>query len=328
MDLKGQVLATLENKKGEYVSGNALAKEHYVSRNAVWKAVKALKDEGHEIEAVTNKGYCLKSGSDILSEASIGKFLGEMAGTFSIKVFKTLTSTNTCLKEQAARGAPEGTVIVSEEQTGGKGRLGRKFFSPAGTGVYFSLLLRPGVKASDATLITTAAAAAVASSIEAVTGAEAKIKWVNDVFVSGKKVCGILTEGAFDMESGGMEYAVLGIGVNITRPEAGFTGDLSETATAICENNKAAHGLRSRLIAEILKRFWEYYVNLTDKAFLNEYKRRSLVVGHAVDVIKGDTMRTAQALEIDDDCRLIVRFDDGSVEALSSGEVSIRPKST
>lgn len=327
MDLKGQVLATLENNKGQYISGSALATEHYVSRNAVWKAVKALKEEGHEIEAVTNKGYCLKPGSDILSEASIGKFLGDMAGTFSIQVFKTLASTNISLKEQAAQGAPEGTVFVSEEQTGGRGRLGRNFYSPAGIGVYFSLLLRPSVKASDATLITTAAAAAVASSIEAVTGAKVKIKWVNDVFVSGKKVCGILTEGAFDMESGGMEYAVLGIGVNVTKPEEGFPADLTETAGAICVGGEAAHGLRSRLIAEILKRFWEYYVNLTDRPFLNEYKRRSFIVGYDVEVIKGDTSRTARALEIDDDCRLVVRFDDGAIEALSSGEVSIRPKS-
>lgn len=326
MELKDRILETLEKGKGQFISGNALAEQCFVSRNAVWKAVKALKDEGHEITAVTNRGYCLERGSDILSKASIEIFLGEMKGTFDIKVCKTITSTNTCLKEHAALGAPEGTVFVSEEQSGGRGRFGRNFFSPSGTGVYFSLLLRPCVKASDATLMTTAAAVAVASSIEALTGAPAKIKWVNDVFIDGKKVCGILTEGAFDIEGGGMEYAVLGIGINVQTPEAGFPADLSGTAAAVCGGGEVAHGLRSRLIAEILKRLWEYYVSLNDRAFLDEYKRRSFIIGHEIDVVTGDTSRTARALDIDDDCRLVVRFDDGAIEVLSSGEVSIRPK--
>jgi BirA family biotin operon repressor/biotin-[acetyl-CoA-carboxylase] ligase len=326
MDLKDQVLETLERNKGRFVSGNELAVALYVSRNAVWKAVKALKSEGHDIQAVTNKGYRLAPESDILSKAGIDKHLGPLAGMLSIEVLKTVDSTNTAVKARAVRGAPEGTVVAAEEQTGGKGRRGRSFYSPAGTGVYFSILLRPNVKAFDATLITTAAAVAAAVSIEAVTGVKAEIKWVNDVFCHGKKVCGILTEGAFDMESGGLEYAVLGIGVNIKKPEGGYPPEIAGVAGAVYKNGEPEPETRGRLIAEILKRFWAYYRNLTGKGFLPEYKARSLVIGRDVDVISGDLPRKAKALDIDDGCRLVVRYEDGSTEALSSGEVSIRPR--
>jgi BirA family biotin operon repressor/biotin-[acetyl-CoA-carboxylase] ligase len=325
LELKEQVLEALEKNKGQYISGSALAEALHFSRNAVWKAVCALKAEGHGIQAVTHKGYCLTSESDIISGASIDKHLGTLADTFSIEVHKTVDSTNTAVKAHAAQGAPEGTVIVAVEQTGGKGRRGRSFYSPAGSGIYFSILLRPSVKALDATLITTAAAVAVASSIETVTGVEAAIKWVNDVFCRGKKVCGILTEGSFDMESGGLEYAVLGIGVNIKEPEAGYPPEVSLVAGALYENGEPEAETRSRLIAEILKRFWGYYKKLSDKAFLMEYKARSFVISRDVDVISGDASRRARVLDIDDDCYLIVRFENGTVEALSTGEVSIRP---
>jgi BirA family biotin operon repressor/biotin-[acetyl-CoA-carboxylase] ligase len=325
LDLKAQVLETLEKNKGRYVSGNELAVALHFSRNAVWKAVGALKAEGHDIQAVTNRGYCLAAESDILTKASIDKHLCELSKIFSVEVHKTVVSTNTSVKERAAQGAREGTVIVTEEQSGGKGRRGRSFYSPAGSGIYFSILLRPSVKALDATLITTAAAVAVASSIEAVTGVEAKIKWVNDVFCHGKKVCGILTEGSFDMESGGLEYAVLGIGINIKKPESGYPAEISNVAGAVCENGEPEVELRSRLIADVLKSFWGYYKNLAGKAYLNEYKARSFVIGHDVNVISGDASRKAKALDIDDDCRLVVMFEDGNVEALSTGEVSIRP---
>ncbi|NLA86375.1 MAG: biotin--[acetyl-CoA-carboxylase] ligase, partial [Clostridiales bacterium] len=310
---------------GRYVSGNDMASALYVSRNAVWKAVNALKSEGHDIHAVTNKGYSLAPESSVLSKASIKKHLGAKADSFHIEVVKSVDSTNTAVKALASQGAPEGTVIAAEEQTGGRGRMGRRFYSPAGTGIYFSVLLRPLVQVLDATLITTAAAVAVASSIETVTGTDAKIKWVNDVFCHGKKVCGILTEGAFDLESGGLEYAVLGIGINIKRPAGGYPPEISHVAGAVFESSAPETETKSRLIAEILAMFWDDYNNLADKAFLPEYRSRSFIIGKDVDVIMGDALRKARAVDIDDECRLVVRFADGSVEALSSGEVSIRP---
>lgn len=327
LDLKEQVLETLENNKGRYISGNELAEKHYVSRNAVWKAVKTLQVEGHQISAVTNKGYCLDTDSDVFSAQSIGKYLNDAANPFRLEVHKTVTSTNTVLKQLASRGEAEGLVVVAEEQSAGKGRLGRRFYSPPETGVYFSLLLRPKVNASDATLITTAAAVSVAKAIEAVTDSKAEIKWVNDVFCDGKKVCGILTEGSFDMESGGLEYAVLGIGINVKMPEDGFPGEISDIAAAISAGEISAE-LRSKLIAETLKCFWSYYKNLPDKSFLKEYKQRSFVLGRDILVLSGESSRKARALDLDDECRLVVRFEDGSVETLSSGEVSIRPETS
>jgi BirA family biotin operon repressor/biotin-[acetyl-CoA-carboxylase] ligase len=325
MELKAQILEALEQNKGTYLSGSALASQLHCSRNAVWKAVKALEADGHVIEASTNKGYCLAEEDDILSPAAIEKHLGDCCEVFQIDVYKSLDSTNTMLKRLAGQGALEGRIIVALEQTSGRGRSGRAFFSPADTGIYFSLLLRPDISASDATRITTAAAVAVAEALEAVTGADARIKWVNDVFVGDKKVCGILTEGTFNMESGGMEYAVLGIGVNVEPPAGGFPGDIADIASAVCLNNSVQPGLKSRLIAEILKRFWQYYTTLGDKAYIAAYKRKSFILGREIEVLSGDATRRAKAIDIDDDCRLVVRYDDGKTEALNSGEVRIKP---
>lgn len=317
-------MEALEQNKGRYISGADLAARLFVSRNTVWKAVRALAADGHRISAVTNKGYCLETSSDVLSKASVLKYLGPGASAFDVEVHKKLGSTNTAVKERAVAGEKEGKVIVAETQTGGKGRLGRSFYSPAGSGVYFSLLLRPNLGAQDAVLITTAAATAAAQAIECVTGVEASVKWVNDIYCRGKKVCGILTEGSFDMESGGLEYAVLGIGINVTPPENGFPEELADAGSVL--DGPAQDGdVRSRLIAETLKRFWSFYQNLSDKTFLVNYRERSFVIGRDVDVLAGGTVRRARALAIDDDCRLLVRYEIGKIEALSSGEVSVRP---
>ncbi len=325
MELKEQVLKELENHKGEYISGGKLAETLHFSRNAVWKAVKSLLADGHDIHAVTNRGYCLLPSSNVLTAAAVVKHLGTLTGVFDIDVRKSVTSTNTVLKGLAAQGEQEGKVIIAEEQTAGRGRLGRSFYSPAASGIYFSVLLRPSVQAADATLMTTAAAVAVAQTVESVTGAKAQIKWVNDIFCGDKKVCGILTEGSFDMESGAMDYAVVGIGVNITPPAGGFPDEINNVATAVCDQESVPPGIRGRLIAEILTRFWGFYKNLSGKEYLDEYKARSLIVGKDVDVIIGDNIRPARALDIDDSCRLVVRFPDGAVKTLSSGEVSIKP---
>jgi BirA family biotin operon repressor/biotin-[acetyl-CoA-carboxylase] ligase len=325
MDLKEKVLETLEQNKGHYISGAELAETLFVSRNTVWKAVKALTAEGHRITAVTNKGYCLETASDVLSKAGIEKFLGSDAEIFDVEFQKSCVSTNALVKERAAAGEKEGKVIVAGMQTSGRGRHGRSFYSPEGTGVYFSLLLRPGVTASDAVLITTAAATAAAQAIESVTGLEASIKWVNDIYVRGKKVCGILTEGAFDMESGGLQYAVLGIGINVAAPEGGFPGELSGIAGSLYDGAPADSDIRSRVIAETLRKFWAFYMKLTEKTYLVNYRERSFVVGRDVDVVTGDLVRRARALAIDDSCRLVVRYEVGKIEALSSGEVSVRP---
>ena len=322
MGVREKVLEFLEVNKGRYVSGAEIAGKLSVSRNSVWKAVKNLEKEGYDIHSVTGSGYMLSKETDILSVQSIKKYLGEDGNVFDLDVKKTVTSTNDALKGLAVSGAREGKVIISEMQTKGKGRLGRSFFSPEKTGIYMSLLLRPKIPASQSLLITAAAAVAVAEALEEVSGRKTGIKWVNDVYSDGKKVCGILAEASFGMESGGLEFAVLGIGINVESPVAGFPEEIKDKAAAVFEDGGA--DVRSRLISEVLKRFWDYYIRLPEKGFLEAYKKRSILTGKKVEVITGGMAENAVALDIDDECRLIVKMQDGRICPLNSGEVSIR----
>ena len=323
MNLKTKLLELLVASRGAHISGAALAKELTVSRNAVWKAVQLLRGEGYEITAVTNKGYRLESSGDAISGASVSAYL-KNKGAFQIDVRKSVTSTNTVLRELAARGAPEGYVVVAQEQTAGKGRMGRSFHSPAGHGVYFSLLLRPGPKSVYAALITSAAAVAAARAIEQVFGVRAGIKWVNDLLIDGRKVCGILTEATFDMESGLIESAVLGIGINVTRPSNGYPGDIGDVAASLTGRHSGSGGERSRLIAAVLDSFLELYTDLPKRSFLDDYRSRSVLPGQEILVLSQSGNRPALALEIDDKCRLVVRYENGEIAALNSGEVSVR----
>ncbi len=326
MSVKQHVLSVLERNKGNNVSGAKLARELSISRNAVWKAIKMLQSEGYAISAVPNKGYCLSEDNDILSGESIMPYLADSFKQLNFEVYKSVTSTNTLLKEAAAKGAAEGKVLIAEEQTEGRGRMGRNFYSPAKTGIYMSILLRPKVKVEEALFITTSAAVAVAKAIEKVTGCEAKIKWVNDIYCNGKKVCGILTEAGVDFEGGGLEYCIVGIGINIARPLNDFPSELKDIATGIFEARMYSSELRSKLIAEILNNFANYYSELSGKAFIKEYRQRSFLIGKEIDIITGDKLQNATVLDIDDEARLIVKLPGGEIKALSSGEVSVRLK--
>ncbi len=325
MSAKQHVLSVLEQNKGNSVSGARLAGELSISRNAVWKAIKALQSEGYAISAVPNKGYCLSEENDILSVESITPYLADNLKELSLMVHKSVTSTNTLLKDLAGEGEKEGKVLIAEEQTGGRGRLGRKFYSPAKTGIYMSILLRPKLTVDDALFITTSAAAAVAEAIESVTGCEASIKWVNDIYCNGKKVCGILTEAGVDFEGGGLEYCIVGIGINVARPLEDFPEELKDIADGIFETRLYSSDLRSRLAAEILNRFWGYYKEFHNKNFIKEYRERSFLIGREISVLMGDKQEKATALDIDERARLIVKLTNGEIKALSSGEVSVRP---
>ena len=185
MSVKDEVLKELENNKGDYISGGQLADNLGVSRNSVWKAIKALEKSGYEINAIPNKGYCLAEKNDILSSYSIKQHLKNPH--LDISVFSSVTSTNTILKEMAEQGAKEGTVIIAEEQTAGRGRTGKQFYSPKGTGIYISILLRPDKPAEESLFLTTSAAVATARAIEDVSDKRALIKWVNDIYLEDKK---------------------------------------------------------------------------------------------------------------------------------------------
>ena len=322
MTTKGRLLELLESSRGEYLSGAAIAEKLCVTRTSVWKAAKSLRKEGYAISAVTNRGYMLKDDTDVLSAEGVNSYRkGGFSGA-DIEVYKCVGSTNALLRERAEAGAPEGTVILAAEQTAGRGRKGRSFFSPHDTGLYLSLLLRPDLPAERAVLITTAAAVAVCEAIEAVTGIPAGIKWVNDIFAGGKKVCGILTEASFSMESGGLSYAILGVGINVYEPEGGFPDELRDIAGALLKMRRA--DARCRIAAEFLDRFFEIYRKLDSAEYVEEYRKRSIALGRRVSVLSPDGVKSAEAIDVDDECRLIVRYEDGTVSALSSGEISIK----
>ena len=320
MPLKDKVLAVLEENKGKSVSGSNIARSVGMTRSAVWKAVKTLREEGYSICAVTNRGYCLSEESDFLSEQSIVPNLKTKALGRKIDVFKTIDSTNNFAKSLAQLGAVHGTTVISEVQTQGKGRMGRDFYSPMGMGVYMSVILRPKLSVEHSLLITSCAAVAVAEAVEKVAEIDCKIKWVNDIYAGGKKLCGILTEASVDVEQGGLEYAIVGMGINVQNVT--FPKSLADTATSVrLETDKPVS--RSVLTAEILNCLEERLETIRDKSFLDEYRRRSNVIGERIEVTHNDVSEQMDCTGIDGIGRLLVRLDSGEEKALTSGTVRI-----
>lgn len=323
MQTKDKLLTLLQSRKGEFVSGEEIAEALALSRTAVWKAANALRDSGYRIEAVRNRGYRLAAGADILCKSDMEAILGADGDGLTLEVLSCVDSTNSLLREKANAGIPEGYVVLAGQQTGGRGRMGRRFYSPPDTGLYLSLLLRPThLPPAQAVGITTMAAVAACRAIEEVSHGDAQIKWVNDIYLGGKKVCGILTEASIGLESGSLDYAVVGVGFNVCPPEDGFPEELSQIAGAILPRSQ--EGARNRLAAAFLKHFLAIYRS-GGTGYAEEYRRRSLVIGKPIRVLSPAGQRPAFALDVDSSCRLIVRYDDGTVEALSSSEVSIRP---
>lgn len=322
MDLKHQVLEILEENRGSFINGAKLADKLSVSRSSVWKAVKALQKENYHIEAVTNKGYLLLPDNDIVSAESIRPYLNSSASHYILDVRQSAGSTNTIAKEMAAKGAKEGTVILALEQTQGRGRMGRSFYSPKGSGIYLSIILRPRLSIDDSLLITTSAAVAVAQAIEKIANVQAQIKWVNDIYVADKKVCGILTEATLDFESGGLEYAVVGIGINIATSI--FPDDIRSIAGSIFSDKPKDRPVSSILVAELLNNISEMTPHITDMSYLDEYRRRSFLIGRNILVLRGNDAIPAKAVDIDERARLVVEYENHTREALLSGEVSVR----
>ncbi len=347
LSTKEALLLLFEKNKGKFFSGEEIAEELSISRTAVWKAVKTLQSEGFPIKAQKSRGYSLSPDTDIVSSQGVEKYLSDGLD-LDISVFDEVTSTNTLLKEKAAAGDREGTVIIANSQTGGKGRLGRSFYSPRNTGLYISILLRPSdLPPQKALKITTMAAVSACHAIESVLcsqpspdaaparkktakrahpGADApQIKWVNDIFYHGKKVVGILTEASVSMENGNLEYAVLGIGFNVYAPEDGFPEDLKDIAGAILPARQP--DAKNKIAAEFLNHFFRTFTAPDHGNYEEEYKRRSLVLGKSVNVIStgSGSTRRAKVLDITSDCNLLVEYEDKTTSVLSSGEVSIRP---
>lgn len=322
MAVTDDVLELLENSDGP-ISGEEMAEKLGISRNSVWKAVGKLKEAGYEIQAGTNRGYQLVSSGNVLTPQGVRRLLTGSAKGCAIDVRDSVTSTNTVLKAIAEQGGAEGMALIAQQQTQGKGRLGRTFLSPKGTGLYISILLRPKFSAEESLCVTTAAAVAVAEAIDSVTGKHAMIKWVNDVYLKGRKVCGILTEASVDFENSGLNYAIVGIGVNVQEPPGGFAPEIRDVAGALYQEEVPA-GVRTQLAAEILNRFFGFYDHLTQRTFMDAYRERSLLTSMEVTFTQGDTVKEGLVLGVDDEARLQVRLPNGEEKLFSAGEVNIK----
>lgn len=323
MSNKEKILNILLDNKGDYVSGEDIANSLQISRNAVWKSISKLKEEGISIISSKKLGYMLPSDLDILSKEEISNALiDELKGT-EIHLLNTVDSTNDYAKMLAKQDAPEYTLVVADTQTHGKGRMGRVFSSPSGTGIYMSFILRPKTSLETAQLITSCVAVAISKAIDTLCNCSSKIKWVNDIFLNDKKISGTLTEGAINFENGSFEYAIVGIGINVRSVKNIFDGELSSIATSI-EDETGLKISRSRLIAEVFNNVYSQLQSIDEKSFIKEYKKRSLIVGKDVIVSENGQEVFAKAIGIDKTAGLIVQFEDGSTKVLNSGEARIR----
>lgn len=350
MTTKEKILQILNNCQNEFVSGESLAKEFDISRAAIWKAIRALQNEGCKIESSKHDGYKLLTQTDIFSENLFRAELEKLNSLYSnshIECFKEIDSTNShamnilskcgALRDFSGTLTESGikfnkSIFVAESQTAGRGRLGRTFVSPEKTGIYMSLIFAPKDGISDPAKITAFTAVAVAHVLEKLFNVDAKIKWVNDIFINGKKVCGILTEGTMNFETRKIEAAVIGIGINIFKNSV-FTNSadlkLKNVAGSILQNEdfKNAKITRAKIAAEIVNETFSIFEQ-NSSIIIDEYRKRSFLIGQTVNVhpIIDDekSVYSAQVLNIDDDANLVVKLPDGTTRALYSGEVSIK----
>ena len=319
MSTKSLVLSALESSRGRWLSGQELASLLGVSRTAVWKAVKALQEDGCGISAVPNLGYRLDETSDMLSPEGVIAALPEHLRSLPVFVFDSLDSTNTQARRMATEGACHGTVILAEEQSAGRGRSGNQFYSPRGSGLYMSAILRPREQGmADVQMLTVAAAVAACRAVESVCGISPQIKWVNDLYVGRRKVCGILTEAVGDFETGQIETIVLGAGINCTTTE--FPPELDGIAGSLGSSGVP----RCRLAAVLISQLLSLCDDLGSSELIAEYRSRSMMLGQPITFgVSGDE-ESGVVLDISRTGGLIVRDALGRTRTLSSGQVRIR----
>ena len=256
----------------------------------------------------------------ILDKKILEKYLDQK---LNITIFEELDSTNNYLKKVGSKGEKENHLVIALSQTGGRGRMGRSFYSPNGTGIYSSLLLHPEFSAEKSLFLTVMAAVSVAETVMNYNKNDVKIKWVNDIYIDSKKVCGILTEGAINSDKS-LDYAVVGIGINVVVPENGFPEDIKNIATSIFQGN-TEENIKEKIVAEVVNRFFKMY-NGVDTDFVKRYKEYSYLTGKEINIISGETTRPATVIGITDDCHLLVKNESGELEEISSGDVSVRLK--
>ena len=331
MKTKEAILLYLQEHTGEPISGEIMALALNKSRTSIWKAIQSLKKEGYSIESSTNKGYTLSQNNDVLSEKQITQELIQQHHPIDwvIQTMESTTSTNDLAKLYANQNSTTPAIFISEEQTAGRGRLGRKFVSPSKTGLYISLCLFPTIALEDLSLITCATAVACVETIEQLTGKSLNIKWVNDLFYQDKKVGGILTEVISDFESQQVQSLIVGMGINLIENPQSFPEELHSIVGSIFSSKTEYDNSsfnRNHFIAQFLEKWTFYYQNLSKRNFIESYKEHSNVIGKFVNIFEGNQTYSAYAKDIDENGHLIIEKEDKSLHALSYGEVSIRTK--
>ena len=313
MKTREEILERLRAAGEDGVSGQVLAEGLGVSRTAVWKAIRSLKAEGYEIKGAQNRGYVLRRDRDPLSEAALSTLLPGL----EISVLPTVDSTNNEAKRRIAAGMDRPFLVTAEEQTAGRGRQGKSFYSPPGAGIYFTLVVHPGIPVGDAVSVTTMSSVAVCRAVRRLTDLRPEIKWVNDLYWNGKKCCGILVEAVTDFETGITTSLLIGIGVNLTTKD--FPDDLPN-ATALPVTGVS----RNRLMAEIVRELLQETADLRERSYLADYRAWSCVLGKRIDYYRSGEKKTATAVEIADNGGLVVEDDNGMRTTLESGEITVR----
>lgn len=328
MSTKLRVLETLKEKSPAYISGQELADSLEISRNSVWKAIKRLQDDGFAIDSKASIGYRLVESADVLSASVLTYLIDKPC---KVHVFDSIDSTNTYAKTLDCNSSVN--IVVANEQTKGRGRLGRSFHSPSSKGIYMTISFEPDFGIDKAMLITSLTAVAVCKAFEETVGIGPKIKWVNDIYIQEKKVCGILTEAESNFETGTISKIIVGIGINCFEQE--FPDDIKDRATYITNPQKEYE--RNQLIAAITNKFFELVDNFDKIKLLRDYKSRSMILGQPILIYgtnhsalpeNGGRGVKARAIDIDENGGLVVEYLEGmmshQMETITSGEVTIR----
>ena len=321
------ILALLRAQTGAFLSGEQLSERLGLSRTAIWKSVNSLRQEGYEIEARTGMGYRLVAAPDVLTEAEIRYRMGrtEIIGA-EMHCFDEIDSTNTYARQLAQAGAPDGTVVIADFQTAGRGRMGRSFQSPRGKGIYLTALLRPDLPPERLMPVTALAGVAVCDAVERVCGLRPGLKWPNDPVLGNRKLCGVLTEMALEGETGRVQHLAVGIGINVGQRAEDFDGEVAEIATSLSmELGRPVS--RPELTAVLLEELDRMYAALRKNelgAYLDAYRRDCVNLGKTVQLIGFEGRETVTAVNVDEAFGLVVRDANGVERTVRSGEVSVR----
>ena len=320
MHAKQTILQLLKDTP-EYISGEDISSRLGITRAAVWKHIRALREEGYEVDSVPNKGYRLKSLPDLVTAEEILDGLATKRLGRSIYFFDEIDSTNEEAKRRGMQGAPDGSLFIAESQTMGKGRLGRAWTSPKGEGLWFSILSRSGLSPLQISNMTLITGLSVCRAIRCQTGCEAMIKWPNDIVIGSRKVCGILTELA--AEVGRIDYIVTGIGINVNIPS--FPKELSAKATSL--QIETGNPLRRVHLLQAILLELEGALDTFEKApgqFPEEYRKLCVSLHKRVRFFRSGEARDGEAVDISPEGELIVREDSGCLTPVYSGEVTVQ----